>query len=228
MTEPFDALADSYDAWYDSAEGRAIFQAEDACLQLLVPECLGRWLEVGVGTGRFAASLGIAEGVDPSRQMLELAEGRGVKTKQGYAEALPYPDESLDGALLALTPCFVDDGERAIRETFRVLRPNGTVLLGIVPAESPWGMAYQEMAAEGHPVYARAQFRTANEALPLARDAGLELRGAASTLLWQPEEPADSEPRIRSGVVPEAGFVGLLFVKPLSRRARDSVTQDVR
>ncbi len=57
----FARLADRYDGWYDSAEGRVIFRDEVACIQLLCPERRGRWVEVGVGAGRFASALGIAK-----------------------------------------------------------------------------------------------------------------------------------------------------------------------
>jgi len=66
MTLAFDPMADAYDRWYDTPKGKAIFQAELKCLRSLHEKSPGRWLEVGVGTGRFACSLGIAEGIDPS------------------------------------------------------------------------------------------------------------------------------------------------------------------
>jgi SAM-dependent methyltransferase len=75
MMQALDAIAEIYDRWYDSPQGRTIFDAELKCLRLLCPRCLGRWLEVGVGTGRFASTLGISEGTDPSPRMLEIAAG---------------------------------------------------------------------------------------------------------------------------------------------------------
>ena len=109
MTQAFDPIADSYDQWYDAPEGRAVFSAELACLRLLCTPCGGRSLEVGVGTGRFTSALGVAEGVDPSGQMLEIAAGRGIQTYTGTAEDLPFADDTFDGLLLALTLCFVTD-----------------------------------------------------------------------------------------------------------------------
>jgi ubiquinone/menaquinone biosynthesis C-methylase UbiE len=80
LTRAFDTIADSYDRWYDSPEGRAIFNAELKCLRRLCEQLAltsARWLETGVGTGRFASMLGIAEGMDPSSRMLEIAAARG-------------------------------------------------------------------------------------------------------------------------------------------------------
>ena len=122
MMTVFDPIARSYDQWYESEQGRAIFEVEMSCLRSLCPRCIGRWLEVGVGTGRFAAMLGIGEGIDPSPRMLDIAAAHGIKTYEGCAEALPFSDSSFDGLLLALALCFVADPEQALKECRRVLR----------------------------------------------------------------------------------------------------------
>jgi len=101
LLKAFDPIAVSYDQWYDSREGRIIFGAELGCFRQLCGSCLGRWLEVGVGTGRFASSLGIGEGIDPSPRMLEIESKRGIRSYGRRAEALPFPDDAFDGILLA-------------------------------------------------------------------------------------------------------------------------------
>jgi hypothetical protein len=50
----FEALADRYDAWYDGPVGRIAFPLEVECLRPLLKGAPFPWLEVGVGTGRFA------------------------------------------------------------------------------------------------------------------------------------------------------------------------------
>jgi hypothetical protein len=64
-TTPFDAYTADYDAWFD--EHNDVYQAELAAVRSLLPTC-GKGIEIGIGTGRFAASLGIAVGVEPSPQ----------------------------------------------------------------------------------------------------------------------------------------------------------------
>ncbi|MEW5721672.1 MAG: class I SAM-dependent methyltransferase [Thermodesulfobacteriota bacterium] len=181
------------------------------CLRPLFEKRPGRWLEVGVGTGRFAWALGIGEGVDPSPPMLALAASRGLETYEGTAENLPFPKSSFDGVLMALTLCFVANSQKALRECRRVLHPGGCLLLGIVPADSPWGREYITKASQGHPVYARAHFHTAAEVMSLAQDAGFALSEAKSTLFWKPGETPPPEPQIEAGIVSGAGFLGLLF-----------------
>ncbi len=209
----FDPIAETYDRWYDTAEGRAIFNAELACLRSLCDSHRDRWLEVGVGTGRFASMLGIAEGIDPSPRMLEIAGGRGVMTHAGYAEDLPFPAGSFNGLLLALVLCFAADPGLALKECRRVLRTEGMLLVGIIPADSPWGRAYERKKAEGHPVYSRARFLASSDVVALIESTGFSFLSAASTLLWEPGGPADIEPRVETGISLEAGFLGLLFEK---------------
>jgi ubiquinone/menaquinone biosynthesis C-methylase UbiE len=209
----FDILADRYDGWYDSAEGAVIFRDEVTCLQFLCPERRGRWVEIGVGTGRFASALGIVEGLDPSPKMLARAAQRGVSTHSGTAEKLPFPDGTFDGVLMALALCFVQDAGQALRECARVLRPSCPLLLGIIPSDSPWGESYKRKAAEGHAVYSLAQFRTVPETVALAESGGFVLRDSASALFGNPGAAPDWKPRVERGAVKGTGFVALRFEK---------------
>ena len=209
MTGLFDRMAEQYDRWYDSPEGGAIFREELDCLRLLWSGPCDRWLEVGVGTGRFASALGVTEGVDPSPAMLAYATRRGVRTKVGTAEALPYPDRSFDGVLVVAALCFVKDSAQAFVECARVLRPSGTLLAGIIPAEGPWGRKYAHEASEGHPVYSHAQFLTVEQLQDLAAAADLELQESASALFWPPGSPPDRPPRIERKALTGAGFVAM-------------------
>ncbi len=213
MEQVFDKTAEAYDRWYESAEGAGIFREELACVQLVCPERRGRWLEVGVGTGRFAAALGIGEGVDPSQKMLEYAARRGVRTHPAAAEDLPFPQGAFDGVLMALALCFVEDSEQAFAECFRILRHGGVLLLGVVPADSAWGREYARKAAEGHPIYALARFRTLSEIVTLAERAGFVLSDTAGALFWKPGERPTSAPRVQKGVAGGAGFAALRFDK---------------
>lgn len=54
----FDAHARKYDTWYDAEPGRTLFAMEVDCLRPFI-DGDRPWLEVGVGSGRFARALGI-------------------------------------------------------------------------------------------------------------------------------------------------------------------------
>lgn len=206
MAAVFDALANRYDEWYERPFGRSAFEAEVACLRRILPP-FRQALEVGVGTGRFASALGVGLGLDPSRQELLIARTRGIEPVQGVGEALPFRAGSFDLVLMVVTLCFVDDPARVIRETARVLRPGGSLVLGLILKESPWADFYLQKARQGHPIYRLARFYAYPEVTAWLKTAGLTVRQVASTLL---EEPQDIAPvrsvETRDGFWAVAGF----------------------
>ena len=211
QSNPFDKLTERYDAWYDSDEGSKIFAIEVACVRQLLDEPRGRWLEVGVGTGRFAEALGIMDGLEPSLPMLGLAAARGIRRVAGRGESLPYLDCCFDGVLLLATICFLDDTARALSECARVLRRDGALIVGMVPADSPWGEFYRRKGQQGHPFYAIANFYSCGEVIQMAASAGFVFDDAMSCLLGPPGELAEQIGGPRSGLDPEAGFAALRF-----------------
>jgi SAM-dependent methyltransferase len=213
LDQLFDKIADTYDQWYDSPEGEAIFNAEAMCLKQLGGSFTGRWLEVGVGTGRFASNLGIIEGIDPSFGMLKIAAARGIQTYAGRAESLPFPDESFDGILMALSLCFITEPDQALKECFRILQPSGRLLLGVVPGESYWGESYEKKKITGHPIYSLADFKSSSEIIAITENAGFSLQRTACTLFWKPESRPETNPRVDEGISPGAGFLCLLLSK---------------
>ena len=76
--------------------------------------------------------------------MGRIARERGIEVVRGRAERLPLSDGSFDGVLLVTTICFVDDLPLSLREVHRVLRADGTLLVGFVDRESPLGREYAE------------------------------------------------------------------------------------
>lgn len=214
---PFDSAAAEYDAWFDSDDGRIIFAQEVACLRELIGPTTGRWLEIGVGTGRFAVALGVGEGIDPAASMRALAEQHGVRTTKGVGECLPYPAQSFDGVLITTTLCFLNDPAQAIHECRRVLKDTGRLVVGVIPADSPWGRLYARKAAEGHRIYSAATFHTPDDVISMAADGGFDLQGASSCLLTPPDALNETQ-QPQAGIVPEAGFVAMAFTR--SRIAR--------
>jgi len=206
---PFDLEADRYDLWFESRGGKAIFEIEKSCLRTLLQPCKGRWLEVGVGSGRFAAAFGISEGLDPSWAMLAIASRRSIRTVCGVGEDLPYGDATFEGVLMVTTLCFVSDAERSLSECHRVLRNGGTLVVGIVPARSAWGRLYGAKGREGHPFYSKARFYTCGQVARICANAGFVLDKAISCLQTSPgEEPI---PGLEEGIDESAGFVAMRY-----------------
>jgi ubiquinone/menaquinone biosynthesis C-methylase UbiE len=88
----FEKTWNSYDAWFETHQ--PLYQTELAALKPVIPS--GSGLEIGAGTGRFAAPLGVRFGLDPAIHMLQLAKKRGILVVQGLGESLPFRDESFN------------------------------------------------------------------------------------------------------------------------------------
>lgn len=84
---PFDDLSLEYDAWFDG-EGSLIFFNEIKALQTLLPSLPKPWLEIGIGSGRFAQALGINTGIDPSCKLVEMARSRGINAFIGVEKSI--------------------------------------------------------------------------------------------------------------------------------------------
>jgi tRNA-Thr(GGU) m(6)t(6)A37 methyltransferase TsaA len=202
----FDMLTDTYDAWYDSAEGRPLYESELKCLRPLIEDSPGPILEIGVGTGRFAMHFPGATGLDPSQAALLMAEKRGVQTVHGYGERLPFEDEVFGCILIIVTLCFVENPLDVLREAKRVLKKEGRIIIGLVPRDSPWGAFYEEKKRAGHPFYSNARFYTLKKIENMLQAAGLKISRIRSTLLQRPDEPRKTEEPVE-GNISGAGFL---------------------
>jgi ubiquinone/menaquinone biosynthesis C-methylase UbiE len=164
----FDIHAERYDRWYD--DHRKIYRQE---LQLLRHSsgALGWDLEVGVGTARFAAPLGIRLGIDPSLPMLRMARARGVEAVRGEAEALPFRDTSMRSILVMTSLCYFDDPSLAFREILRVLAPGGRVVIGFLGRGGEIADRYRNTREKGL-FLNHATFYTPGEVTRMLGDAG--------------------------------------------------------
>lgn len=186
---PFERHSGRYDAWFP--EHDAAYVSELLALRPFVP-LTGSGLEIGVGSGRFAAPLGIASGVDPAPAMLEIARGRGVDVAQAAAEALPFPDDRFDHALVVTTICFVDDPAAMLAEARRVLRPGGSLVIGFIDRDSALGQHYLAHQAESV-FYREATFYSAGEVEQLLLAGGFAIDAWAQTLMRPLAETLDIE-----------------------------------
>jgi ubiquinone/menaquinone biosynthesis C-methylase UbiE len=193
--EAFEAHAQRYEAWFD--QHQAAYLSELLALRALVPWS-GRGLEIGVGTARFAAPLGIQVGIDPSPKMLELAATRGITVVKGTAEALPFDRATFDHALVATTICFVDSPARMLAEARRVLVPDGRLVIGFIDPDSIIGRHYVEHQAESS-FYRDARFQSVPAVERLLHDAGFVIDTWGQTLSHALAETTAIEP-LRPGV----------------------------
>lgn len=192
--EPFEKNVDRYEAWFD--RNRAAYESELEALRALLPKS-GEGLEVGVGTGRFAAPLGVRVGVDPSSAMGKVAMERGIQVRLGVGENLPCQDSSFDFVLLVTTICFLDDVPAALGEVYRVLTPAGYILVGFIDRESTLGKVY-ETRKQDNDFYREATFLSVDEVIAHLQQASFRDFVFRQTIFHNPEEMKQPDP-VRPG-----------------------------
>jgi ubiquinone/menaquinone biosynthesis C-methylase UbiE len=186
---PFDIFTEEYENWFK--ENELIFQSELLALKQVIP--IGKeGVEIGIGSGIFADKLDIKFGIDPSEKMLNYATQRNLKVKIGFAENLPYPDNSFDFAAFITSICFVDNPEKAIKEAHRIIKDKGDLIIAFIDKESSLGKSL-ELEKEDSKFYRNANFYSVSEMTSMIVNNHFEITEILQTLtemkLNNPEKP---------------------------------------
>ena len=136
--------------------------AGETFLTWLAPSSHLRWLDVGCGTGSFAALISERcapieiQGIDPSEGQLAVARMRpGTRNATflaGNAMALPFAQHRFDAAVMALVIFFVPDPAQGVAEMARVVQPGGLVAAyawDVLGGGFPFDPIWQEIRAAG-------------------------------------------------------------------------------
>ena len=182
MSGIFDKHYKRYDAWYD--KNKFVYLSELEAIKKVLPK-EGKGLEIGVGTGRFAAPLDITMGIDPSMAMIHIAEERGVNVRWGFGENLPFFEDTFDYAAIIITICFVKNPLKVLREAYRVLVNNGKLIIGIIDKNSFLGRYYQKKKSI---FYKEANFFGVRELAGLLEKEGFESLEYYQTIFGLPDE----------------------------------------
>jgi len=199
MKNIFDRYYQKYDAWYDKYKFAYLSELE--AIKKVLPK-QGKGLEIGVGTARFAAPLGIKYGIDPSKKCLEIAKKRGVKVHLGSGEKLPFGNSTFDYVAIIITLCFVRNPFKVLSETRRVLKKNGKVIIGIIDKDSFLGKFYRKKKSV---FYKQARFFSFREAKRLLKKTGFIKLSYYHTLFRLPEKIGSIEKSKRGSG--KGGFV---------------------
>jgi ubiquinone/menaquinone biosynthesis C-methylase UbiE len=126
--------AAGYDWFLSSSEQAGLSDRREE----LLSSATGRTIEIGAGTGLNLAHYPDAVGelvvVEPDRHMAKhlrarVAESpRAAEVVQAPGEALPFPDDSFDTAVVTLVLCTAPDPDAVLAEIARVLVPGGRLL----------------------------------------------------------------------------------------------------
>jgi ubiquinone/menaquinone biosynthesis C-methylase UbiE len=187
--EPFERYTSRYDEWFE--KNRLVYESELQAVRSLLRE----WdmgIEIGVGTGRFAAPLGIEFGIEPSVSMGKIAQRRGINVIRAIAEALPIKGEYFDIVLMITVICFVDEIETALEEVLRILKSGGVVVIGFIDQTSSIAAKYQATKSE-NVFYKEAIFYTPEEVCYHLKKAGFRDITFAQTIFRDLNEIRDIE-----------------------------------
>ncbi len=138
----YDRIAQGYARWWSPIHRASTLRLLDEA-DAVVAGGARRILDVGCGTGAMAVAAAerwptvTVDGVDASEGMLAIARGElgaqpgpvrdRVRYAQGYADVLPFADDTFDVVLAAFVLQLVPSRPRALREMRRVLRPGGRI-----------------------------------------------------------------------------------------------------
>jgi len=177
-TEPFDKYQAEYDKWF--GKNYRVYRSELNAVRS-VAEITDDAVEIGIGSGMFAVPLGINRGVEPSEAMRKTACESGLDAIDGVAEKLPYEDNCTGYVLMTTTLCFVDDSYKAVKEVFRILKPDGVFVLGFVDKNSPLGKIYNKKKDKSL-FYKNAVFYSTDEVHTLLENAGFTIEKTIQTV----------------------------------------------
>lgn len=208
--KPFEEYTIRYEDWFE--RNQLAYRSELQALRSQMP-LKGQGVEIGVGTGRFAAPLGIKHGVEPSAKMREIAKQRGIDVIDGEAEKLPFDDSRFDYLLMVTTICFLDDVLRSLKEAYRVIRPGGWIIIGFIDRKSPIGKQYLRHKNESV-FYKIATFYSSDEVASLLERAGFTDLHFSQTIFHGLTEIRDLEP-VKEGCG-EGSFVVVKAKKEVS------------
>jgi len=217
---PFDNLAADYDGWFED-EGKLIYAIEVEGFREVLPLFPKPWLEVGVGSGRFAQALGIETGIDPSAKLLAIARKRGITGFLAKGEEQFFNKEIFGTVFLIVTLCFVDSPLAVLQESHRILKTRGKIVLGLVLRDSPWGQFYLTKKKGGHRFYKHATFYSYQEVTELLEQTGFAVEKVVSTLFQTPNEVKIME-LPREGFSSDAGFTIVAARKASERNIETS------
>ncbi len=212
--KPFRESALEYDNWYN--KNRLAYLSELEAIREALPP-FRRAVEIGVGSGRFAAPLEVKWGVDPAREMLHLSADRGVRTIQAEGEFLPFSAGVLDCVLLIVTVCFVREPETVIEEARRVLQRGGYLIVGFVDRKSFLGQKYKSRKSESK-FYSSARFFSAAEVLELLPEDKWEDIEIYQTIYELPEKISEVQ-------TPKKGYGEGAFIVIRAQKTDDIVKE---
>jgi ubiquinone/menaquinone biosynthesis C-methylase UbiE len=156
--------AKAYERWFDNPGNRfATANGNRLILEMLRPSKGETAVDIGCGTGERLLSLldmGLqVTGLDPSPYVLDVAFEKvqnRVDFYRGFAEDLPFDDNSFNYAFLITTLEFVEDPKKAIEEASRVAKDK--IFIGMLNRYAIKGVKMRVNGILNRTIFNHAQF----------------------------------------------------------------------
>jgi ubiquinone/menaquinone biosynthesis C-methylase UbiE len=171
--QAFHDHAEEYDSWFEDS---LVYETEMTALRSLHVEMDDPKMEIGVGPGRFAKTLG------------------GIGCCQAFGEQLPVRDRIIGTIYVLFTLCFALDPQKILRECSRALKEDGHLIIGMIPSESAWGRSLTTKKKADHPLYKYARFYTIETLRKWLANANMSIVEYRSTLYQAPGCVEQNEP----------------------------------
>ncbi len=142
--QKFDGYANKYDEWFMVNDN--LFTSELRLYKKVLGDISGKkLLSVGCGSGLFESYIDSSniEGIEPSKDMGEIAEKRGINIiKYGLIEDVDLPDETYDIIYFNGSSSYMEDLTSVYKKSLKAVKKGGKLILLDVPKESAFGFMY--------------------------------------------------------------------------------------
>ena len=182
----FDNHYKNYDSWYTTKMGAFVDAIEsEAAFALLLPQSGQYILDAGCGTGNFSyklAEMGCnVVGIDVSNKMLGEAQAKSSlaptapRFKSMDCCCLSFPDNTFDSVISMSAFEFFEKPDVAVAEMMRVLKPGGTLVIGVIQQGGLWQRLYTSEPFKDS-VYSCASFKSKDDIISLGKEHFAEYR----------------------------------------------------
>jgi len=199
----FDEWPDRYDRWFETPIGSLVKRYEsELVLDLLKPRHGEMILDVGCGTGVFTLDIlsfgPLVIGLDISRPMIMRAgikaEGYPFQGVAGDMKSLPFADSCFDKVVSVTALEFIEDGQSAVRDLFRVTKKGGTIVVATLNSLSPWATRRKRVSQKGHSIFEKQIFRSPDAMRSIAPAEGI----VKTAIHFQKGDDPEKVPKIES------------------------------
>ncbi len=215
----FDEHASAYDSWF--FDNQNLLTSELKLVAYFLDKD-SEILSIGCGSGLFESLLAkdygihITHGIEPSKDMAEVAEKRGLQVDISPAETCEIEPNKFDIIMFNGSVSYINDLDTCIKKAFDALKTGGKLILIDVPKESGFASLYNLASsldtwehpllehispADPYPIelVKSANWRTSDEKIALMQANGFVDFEYAQTLLTHPMYANDKVQEVIEG-----------------------------